>query len=347
MNYLQVINIEENEIWDNIVKSFKNYDVNYLNGYAKAFQLHGDGEPMLFYFNEANTRAMKVVMKRDIALLHPFTNKIPLNTFFDLSTPYGYGGLWVEGENYDLVNKAFDSYCSEMGFISEFTRFHLFTNHLVTFNGISETHTHNIVRNLEPPLDEMLMDFEHKVRKNIKKAVNAGLEIEIDSKGETLDDFLKIYYGTMNRTNASDDFYFSKAFFEQINKMTDNYVYLHVLNEKNIISSELVLYGTENCYSFLGGTNQDYFHLRPNDFLKFEIIKWAKSKGLKNFILGGGYGEDDGIYRYKKSLAPNGVIDFYIGKKIYDQVNYDKLVEIRRQESDFNENATFFPLYRA
>ncbi|MFK4998691.1 GNAT family N-acetyltransferase [Bacillus sp. N9] len=82
--------------------------------------------------------------------------------------------------------------------------------------------------------------------------------------------------------------------------MKGNFVYIHVLNEDKVVSTELVLYGSENCYSFLGGTDRNYFKLQPNTLLKYEVIKWAKEKGLKRFILGGGYGKDDGIYKYKK-----------------------------------------------
>nr|WP_245204247.1 GNAT family N-acetyltransferase [Ammoniphilus resinae] len=190
------------------------------------------------------------------------------------------------------------------------------------------------------------MDFEHKVRKSIKKATKTGLEIEIDSKGSRLDDFLKMYYGTMDRSNAKENFYFKEDFFQIINEMTNQYVYFHVLYEGQVISTELVIYGTENCYSFLGGTNREFFHLNANSLLKFEIIKWAKEKGLKRFILGGGYGADDGIYKYKKSFAPNGVYDFYVGKKIFDREKYNELVKIRSKEEEFNPGTSFFPLYR-
>lgn len=347
MNTLfNVINISKAEYWDEIVKSFKNYDVNYLSRYAKAFQLHGDGEPFLFYYDKDGTRGINVFMKRDIGLVPYFKNKIPLNTVFDLSTPYGYGGFWIEGEDYEAVIKAYNSYCLENGFVSEFVRFHLFSNYNTYFNGISETRTHNVVRSLEISFDDMFMDFEHKVRKNIKKANNAGLKIEIDEAGERLDDFLNIYYGTMDRTDASTSFFFSKEFFQEINKMENNYVYIHVIYEGKVVSSELVLYGAENCYSFLGGTNREYFSLRPNDFLKYEIIKWAKNKGLKRFVLGGGYGGDDGIFKYKKSFAPNGVYDFYIGKKIFDNDKYNELVELRCKDEKFDINTNFFPIYR-
>ena len=84
---LSIINIKENEKWDDIVKSFRNYDVNYLSGYVKAFQLQGDGEPILFYYDDGSTRAMNVAMKRDIAHAEPFKDKLPLSTWFDSFYP--------------------------------------------------------------------------------------------------------------------------------------------------------------------------------------------------------------------------------------------------------------------
>jgi len=344
---ISVITADVKDKWDSIVRSFKNYDVNYLSGYAKAFQLHGDGEPLLFYYEDGSTRAMDVVMKRDIAELPLFKDKLPSNTWIDLSTPYGYGGFWVDGEGYEGVNEEYDKYCREQGFVSEFVRFHLYSGFQKYYSGQAEKHTHNVVRSLELPLDEILSDFEHKVRKNLKRAASSNLKIEIDATCSRLDDFLNIYCSTMARTGATEDFFFSKRFFETLNEMEGNYAYLHVISEGRVISTELVIYGSENCYSFLGGTNSDFFHLRPNDFLKYEIIKWAKNKGLKRFILGGGYGDDDSIFKYKKSLAPNGVCDFYIGKKIFDKEKYDKLVELRKQELNFDAGSNFFPLYRS
>lgn len=342
---LSIYTLEQTEQWDAIVKSFKAYDVYYLSGYAKAFQIHGDGEPILFYYDDGNTRAINVVMKRDIAKAKPLKDKIALNTWFDISTPYGYGGFWVEGENYISVEKAFDKYCQEQGFVSDFVRFHLFSDYLSYYSGKIETHTSNVVRTLDLSLDEILRDFEHKVRKNLKRAATSSLDIEIDTTGERIDDFLNIYYSTMERTSAKEDFFFSREFFEAINKMEGNYVYLHVLNEGQVISTELVLYGTENCYSFLGGTNNEYFHLRPNDFLKYEIIKWAKENNFKRFVLGGGYGSDDGIFKYKKSFAPKGVCSFYIGKKIFDNDKYQRLIKMNSCEGA--ALSTFFPKYRA
>ena len=67
--------------------------------------------------------------------------------------------------------------------------------------------THNVVRNLENPIDDIWMDFKQKVRKNVKRANSYGLEILIDETGAYIEDFLRIYYGTMERSDAEKQFY--------------------------------------------------------------------------------------------------------------------------------------------
>lgn len=344
---LKVVDIDESEQWDNIVKSFKNYDVNYLSGYVKAFQKHGDGKPLLFCYDDGDTKGMNVVMKRDIATGSQFKDILPLDTWFDISTPYGYGGFWIEGDNPMAVEKAYEEYCKEEGFVSEFVRFHLINDYQNIFTGEVESNTRNVVRSLDLSVDEMWMDFKGKVRTNVRKAQKNGLTIFVDEKAEKLEDFLDIYYGTMDRNDATNYYMFTEEFFESINKLNDNYVYFHVLYEGKVISTELVLYGTENCYDFLGGTNKDYFHLRPNEFLKFEIMKAAKEKGFKRLILGGGCGQDDGLFKYKEGFAPEGVCKFYTGKRIFNQEKYDELLKIRSEDSDFDPENEFFPQYRA
>lgn len=340
----EIIDIENGVKWDEIVKSFKYYDVQYLNNYAKAFNINGDGKPILFYFNNGLTRAVNVVMIRDISLHQNFNRNLKKNTFYDISSPYGYGGMLVVGNDYKEVYEEFDAFCKKSKFISEFVRFNLVYSNIDSFPGKIESHMHNIIRLLDIPLDEIVMDFENRLRKNLRKAQKNDFEIEFDIDGSKLDDFLDIYYHTLDRNNAKKIYYFSKLFFEEINKMKNNYIYIYVKHEGHYIASELILYGSENCYSFLGGTKKEYFELRPADILKLEIIKWAKNKGLKRFIIGGGNGSDDGIFKYKKSFAPNGVQNYYIGKRTINNDEYNRLIKIANIKN--SDEVNFFPVYR-
>lgn len=49
---LSVYSLEQSAQWDAIVRSFPMYDVYWLSGYVKAFKLHGDGEPLLIWYEE-------------------------------------------------------------------------------------------------------------------------------------------------------------------------------------------------------------------------------------------------------------------------------------------------------
>ena len=340
------VSVNDIEKWNEVVRSFAGYDVFYLNEYVQAFQLENplNGEPVLIYYEKGTDRAMNVIFKRDIADDPNFTGKIEYGHYFDLITPYGYGGFWGNITDWDSLNISYSQYCKENQVVCEFVRFELFSEYAQHYFGEVESRTHNVVRNLEIPLDEIWMDFKPKVRKNVKRANSYGLKFAVDLEGRYLEDFLRIYYSTMDRSGAQDEFYFSRDFFRRLEKLRGNAAWFYALYNGNVVSSELMIYGSEHAYSYLGGTDRKYFDLRPNDFLKYEMIKWCKEKGLKDFVLGGGYGADDGIFQYKQCLAPHGIVDFYIGHKVFDTKRYEELVEMREEESNCIRNRTNFPV---
>ena len=95
---LTVLQLEQSEQWDSIVRSFKKYDTYWLSGYVKGFQIHGDGVPLLFFYEDHEVRGINVVMKRDVAKDIHFIGKISAGKYFDFASPYGYGGWLIEGE---------------------------------------------------------------------------------------------------------------------------------------------------------------------------------------------------------------------------------------------------------
>jgi CelD/BcsL family acetyltransferase involved in cellulose biosynthesis len=115
-----------------------------------------------------------------------------------------------------------------------------------------------------------------------------------------------------------------------------------VLHGDRVVSSELALVSATSAYSFLGGTREDAFALRPNDLLKVELIRWAKAAGRQRFVLGGGFEADDGIFRYKRSFAPHGLVPFEIGTRVLRPDVYD---ELTRRAGGPREPG-FFPAYR-
>ena len=121
---LSVYRLDQSEQWDSVVRSFGKYDVYWLSGYVKAFEIHGDGEPLLFYYEDGSTRGINVVMKRDIASDPKFDGKLERGKYFDFATPYGYGGWIIEGDDSSRLFEEYSKWVRKNGIISEFVRFH-------------------------------------------------------------------------------------------------------------------------------------------------------------------------------------------------------------------------------
>ena len=64
---MEIITCGSQAEWDKIVKSFATWDVYYLSQYVKSLQLHGDGEPLLIYYQSEQMRIAYVVQQTDIA----------------------------------------------------------------------------------------------------------------------------------------------------------------------------------------------------------------------------------------------------------------------------------------
>lgn len=155
----------------------------------------------------------------------------------------------------------------------------------------------------------------------------------------------------MKRTNATQFFFYSYEQFEKFILNNQKLCAICTVFDKDLaISTELLLLSNNSVFSFLGGTLAESFDKRPNDFLKFEVINWARSNGFKYYVLGGGYGYEDGIFKYKKAFFPNDVIEYVTGRKIVNEELYKEYVDeanamrLESEKLDYNEDS-FFPLY--
>ena len=234
----------------------------------------------------------------------------------DLTSPYGYGGAfaWGGASAAEAFWDELDRWAAREHVVTAFARLSLFPDQLLDFRGDVVEVFPNVVRELSGSEDELWKDYAHKVRKNVKRALELGLSVERDANGRRLGEFLGIYEQTMDRRSAGPAYYFGRPFFERlIAQLPQCIQFFHVLSDGRVVSTELCFVSAEHVYSFLGGTLAEAFVLRANDLLKHEIIRWAKEAGKKTFVLGGGYGAADGIFRYKLSFAPQGERPFRVG----------------------------------
>lgn len=349
---LTVYTMNQRDEWDSIVKSFENYDIYYLSGYVKAFELHGDGEPLLLYFNSENVRGINVIMRRDIAEDKHFDGLIQAGKYFDIATPYGYGGWYFEGEQSEAAaaqfKKEYSEWCNENGIISEFVRFHPVLENASGINDMCSDLTYlgkTVAIELDSE-DKIWERFSSKNRSHIRVAAKEGVTVKIETSKEAFDVFRNIYETTMNHDDATSYYYFDKVFFDSImNDLKGNYSLFTAYLGDTAIASSIMLYAGKYMHYHLSGQLFEYRRYAGTNVILYEAAKWGCAQGYEWLHLGGGLGAQEGpLYDFKKSFYKKGEDKlFHVGKKILNPAEYDKLVAMRGELPEGN----FFPKYRA
>lgn len=342
---MEVYTLEQNEQWDAIVRSFRDYDVYWLSGYVKAFQIHGDGEPLLFYYEDDSTRGINVVMKRDIAGDKHFKGKIPSGEYFDFATPYGYGGWIIEGDSTEELFKVYKNWIQGNGIISEFVRFHPMIKNYEKCAAFYEVIRLGEVVHMElSSPEDIWSNIISKNRNVIRKALKNDVRIYNGRFPEIYEKFRNIYNKTMDKDNAEEYYYFREQFYKSVlDDLPQNAQMFWAEKDGQVIAASIMLAANGRMNYHLSGSLTEFSSLAPTNLLLYQAALWGCANGYKTLYLGGGVGSgEDSLFKFKRAFYKGNLNRFYIGKKIYNQERYDELFGLRT----VIDNPGFFPNYR-
>lgn len=341
---LEIIDIEDRFHWDEIVTGFSLYDVYYLSGYVKAFQIHGDGEPQLLFYETADLKAIYVYMKRTTII----------EGVYDSISPYGYGGVLFEGntsiENLMFFWAVYVCKMKELNIVDNFVRYHPVLANALLMEEVSEVIDLGKTVALDLTSPEVIWaNIISKNRNVIRKAEKNGIEIHHSRDSKLFKDFIRIYNATMDRDNAVKYYYFEDAFYESIhNDLHDNYELFYAVYKGEIIAMSIILFANRQMHYHLSGSLIEYRNLAPSNLLLYKAALWGYERGYRTFHLGGGVGSGkDNLYKFKAAFNRNSDLQFFIGKQIFDEDKYQELVTIHSKENPlFNMKSCYFPIYR-
>lgn len=346
---LSVITLDDREKWDSIVRTFQNYDTYYLSGYVKAFMIHGDGEPLLFYYEGDTVRGINVVMKRDVAGDDSFKGKISEKKYFDFATPYGYGGWLTEGENVSPLFEEYKKWCIENGIISEFVRFHPMLRNQEKCEDFYEVIRLGEVVHMElSSQDEIWNNIISKNRNMIRKAKKNGVSIYNGRFPEIFEKFRVIYNSTMDKDNADKYYYFGNDFYRSIlDDLPQNAQIFWAEKDGQVIAASIMLAANGKINYHLSGSLKEFSSLAPTNLLLYQTALWGCANGYKTLYLGGGVGSgEDSLFKFKRSFYKGDLNRFYVGKVIYSEDKYEELLDLRIKDNADIEQSKFFPKYR-
>jgi len=320
--------------WDVLFESLpiEQQDVFYSRSFAKLCEktLNRKDEVLCAAITSDDGVVLYPFVKRNISTM---TNFSVTPSLYDITGLYGRGGVVDSLKNEpDLVrfHDEMKSYCNENNIVCGFDRYHPIIANEYRVSDATEVMDIGgfVAVDLRPEVTEIESSFKHSVRKSLKKAERNGITCFAESNCEHLKEFMNIYYHTMGRNSADDFYYFNEKYFETLcREIPGKFYFFYAVAEGEVVSCELVLHHGKYCHSFLGGTKREALPLCANPLLKREIIKFFKERGCDYFLLGGGSKPDDGIFKFKKSYAPNGVFPSKIGGVIWNQPAYQQIKE--------------------
>lgn len=342
---IKIYNITEANEWDKVVCSFLNYDVYYLSGYVKAFQIHGDGLPQMFYYENGGLRGIYVYMKRATAI----------EGLYDSITPYGYGGFLLEGdtsdENIKTLWAAYVWKMKEENIVDNFVRYHPVLANAVLMKTCSDVIDLGKTVAMDLTSEEIIWTNIHRNSRNkIRKAKNNGIRIKHSQGLNLFEEFIKLYNSTMDKDHADEYYYFEYDFYKSIHEdLKDNYEMFWAEYEGKIIAMSIMIFANGRLNYHLSGSDINYRNLAPTNLLLYEAAIWGCKMGMKTFHLGGGVGSiEDDLFKFKIGFNRFSDYQFSIAKHIFDQEKYDVLVAERAERDvNFNIESKFFPLYRS
>jgi len=351
---LKLIGCTDATEWDSVVTSFENWDVYYLNAYAKSLEIHGDGKAFLIFYEKEGERLCYPVIQKDIAADAEFSSLLPQRSLYDWETPYGYGGPLSNVQHFSSVTQEdfkheLTLYCLDNHIVSQFIRYHsLLQNQSV----LDEVVEHKILKDtIYMDLlqgDMIFKNMDAKNRNMVRKAQKAGVSVFCD-KGEHLQEFIEIYNETMDRDGAQSYYYFEPEYYDILRgPLGKNTVFFYAkLNEK-IVAASIFFYNKYFMHYHLSGNRTAFRKFAPTNLLLYEAACWGARRGLKQLHLGGGVNSgEDSLFNFKKQFNKKGRLPFYIGRMIFNLNVYRSLLILRnKSDLNFNYNNSFYIQYR-
>ena len=275
--------------------------------------------------------------------------------YYDAMTPYGYGGpvaVYVEPGRENVLKvqfaKALDEHLRNEKVICEFVRFHPMVKNAEFFSGMYELRNRRTAVYTSLAADDPIAaEFNKSTRRLIRKAINGGVttEVKLLPDKNDLQKFVYCYYQNMQTIHASDYYYFSEAYFEDLwSKFNEQLILVYAYVDGKLAGAELGIAERDVFVCHLTGVTEiGRLHEVPRVLIAAETC-WAKQNGFHYLFQGCGLSlsEDDSLLQFKKAFTKSGFYDYWQGARICDPTVYSKVC----QSVGRGDDGSYFPAYR-
>jgi Acetyltransferase (GNAT) domain len=332
---------------DQLPDGFPSPDVYFLPGYGRAASVSDPGDWVLL---EAFDGAWQV----------PLILRTLVDGTKDAISPYGYSGVYASPALSLLqVQEAWSATINclrELGVISALLRHSPLVPQASDLPGLRSIISGHPTIVLEPTdSDSAWSGMAGTCRTRIRKALKNGYVGDVRQASSQdfspCGDFRRLYEQTMDRLDAAPLFFFSDTYYsELLDGLGPNLLIAEVRDPAGVpVSCALLMRHQQRLHYHLAGSNLDDARMGSNNLMMWTATQYTAERGLRQFHLGGGLDQRDGLFRFKHTFGGR-ELTYRVSGLIIDDDLYRAHTESRAKACDITTDtlstSNFFPAYR-
>jgi len=271
---------------------------------------------------------------------------IPDTHFYDIQSPYGYGGPIASSNDEAFLHRAWDayrSYCKEHNVIVEFIRFHPLLENWKYHQGDVYHNRETVWIDLK--VDDLIASYnENRVRTAVRKGIKNNVQITFYEPQNFLQVFKQLYYESMERLKTNSFYLFNDDYLNALCAWEN--AWLIVATHEEIVASVLIALVKGGILELhLFGSSEQSKKSCATNLIYHETFVRAKTNGCHTVHFGGGTSDDlnDPLLFFKLGYS-NKKAQYKIGKYVH---NHDIYCHLTNQwEKNTGKKPTRILFYR-
>lgn len=259
------------------------------------------------------------------------------------------GGLCPTGAGPDFPG-LFARHCEKEGIIAEFAHLNPWdVSSDLLAPGCVQADREIVYADLTLSAEDIwTKSLSHEGRRLYKQGQKTGVVVRYGKSADDVREFHRLYEMTMKRRRAGKRYFFPveyfMAFFETLSA---NSYFVLAEHEGRCVAGGLYLQDESNVHWHLSASDMEFSHLRAVNVYQYEVMLTAIGQGRKRLIMGGGFRDGDGLFRFKAAFSPLRA-EFKTYRRIHNPETYWALVrEWSAHHGGVEPQDGFFPAYRS
>ncbi len=338
----RVYSLSESAAWSEALADLNMHDVYYRPGYLRSLEERGEGEALLFRYEQQECRGAHVILRRSLRNLdfrHPQVGA------FDATSPYGYSGPVISDASFaSAMWASWRREARRLGLVTEFIRFNpMKANHrafeaTIDVEEVGET----IWIDLH---GDIFSGLSKSTRSIVRLARRDGVVIEqlgVDAVAR----FGSMYRETMRKVKSSAYYLFSDGYFLGLMKGLgeDAWLMRARVNGEDVAYALCLRHG-DILHYHLGCSRVKGKDFQPTRLLLYETAVLAQKRHCTKFHLGGGKSGEDSLFKFKARFSDQRS-KFAVGRVVHDVEAYETLEKLAYERTGSEAHVGFFPSYR-